>query len=141
MDPVFVLRANEAIDKLSPETRRRIEVRRGDLLEVGFALKSSGEDTTTQSISQYTLMDDATGIYLFLLPKGILKIKPLLDAIVERRKTQQRNLQVVAYMFQIQGWEPLIVDRSTKGEVPLYLYQFQFGVTDSLTAEETVSKV
>ena len=128
MDPIFVSRAQIAIGKLSPEMQQRIQVRQGDLLEVGFRTRTqcSGENQTTQALSQFTLLDDATAIYLFLLPKGIQKIKPMLDAIVKRRKIQRRNVKVVAYMFQIQGWEPLIVDRSTKGEVPLYLYQFKF---------------
>ena len=69
-------------------------------------------------------MNDATAIYLYLLPKGLVKLKPILDAIVDQRKAQGRPLRVVAYTFQIHGWTASQVDTSTKSGVPVYLYEF-----------------
>ena len=85
----------------------------------GNSVTALGEDCRHLS-----LLEDATAIYLFLLPKGIQKIQGLLDAIVEKRKQEKKSFRVVAYMFSIREWEPVLVDRSTKGEAPLYLYQF-----------------
>ena len=33
------------------------------------------------------------------------------------------SFRVVSYMFSIPGWTPSIVDRSSKGGCPLYLYE------------------
>lgn len=56
-----------------------------------------------------------TKLYLYLLPKGLKAIRPVLDSLPS-------NVYVVSYMFQIHGWMPIKVDRSTKGSVPVYLY-------------------
>jgi len=72
-----------------------------------------------------SLLNDATAIFVFLLPQGIQKIQPLLDIIEQQRLKDNKPLQVIAYMFSIRAWEPpTLVDRTTKGEAPLYLYQF-----------------
>lgn len=70
------------------------------------------------------LVDSATIIYVFLVPKGLRKIKPLLEVIVEKRKKEERGLKVVAYMFRVPDWQPARVDRCSKGGAPLYLYTF-----------------
>jgi hypothetical protein len=144
MDPVFTARAVTSIRQLSTETQRRIEIREGDVLELGYQDNSSESESappqsttaataetnivgeTGTSLCQHlTLLNDATACYLFLVPKGLKKIKPLLDRVVEMRKQEGRAFSVVAYMFQVRGWEPSVVDRTTKGEVPLYLYRFE----------------
>jgi hypothetical protein len=137
MDPVFTSRAVTSIGQLSAETQRRIEIREGDVLESGYqdndnssAPQQQSTDAniseTGKSLCQHlTLLNDATAIYLFLVPNGLKKIQPLLDRVVEMRKQEGRTFSVVAYMFQVRAWEPSLVDRTTKGEVPLYLYRFE----------------
>jgi hypothetical protein len=137
MDTVFTSRAKKSISELSAETQRRIEIREGDVLELGYEDSSSSAQQqftataeknaggTGESCQNLTLLNDATSLYLFLVPNGLKKIKPLLDRVVEIRKKQGRSFSVVAYMFQVRGWEPSLVDRTTKGEVPLYLYRFE----------------
>jgi hypothetical protein len=139
MDTVFTSRAKKSISELSAETQRRIEIREGDVLELGYKDSSSSSFTpqkstataetntcgTGESCQNLTLLNDATALYLFLVPNGLKKIKPLLDRVVAIRKKQGRSFSVVAYMFQVRGWEPSLVDRTTKGEVPLYLYRFE----------------
>ena len=142
MDPVFTSRAVQSIYQLSAETQRRIEIREGDVLELGYqdnstesapqqpAATATAETNilgeTGKSLCQHlTLLNDATAIYLFLVPNGLKKIQPLLDRVVEIRKEQGKPFSVVAYIFQVHGWEPSFVDRTTKGEMPLYLYRFE----------------
>jgi hypothetical protein len=138
MDTVFTTRAVTSIRQLSAETQKRIEIREGDVLELGYKDNSSAPQQSTATASaelkisetgevchHLTLLNDATALYLFLVPNGLKKLKPLLDRVVEIRKNQGRTFSVVAYMFQVRGWEPSLVDRTTKGEVPLYLYRFE----------------
>lgn len=135
MDTVFTSRAVKSISQLSVETQRRIEIREGDVLEMGYkessALHQTANSTETNiyetgaSCQNLTLLNDATAVYLFLVPDGLKKVKPLLDRVVEMRKKEGRSFSVVAYMFQVRGWEPTEVDRTTKGEVPMYLYRFE----------------
>jgi hypothetical protein len=142
MDPVFTSRAVTSIQQLAATTQQRIEIREGDVLELGYqdSTESAPQQQSTtaataennllgetgKSLCQHlTLLNDATAVYLFLVPDGLKQIKPLLDRVVEIRKQQKRPFSVVAYMFQVHGWEPLQVDRTTKGEMPLYLYRFE----------------
>jgi SAM-dependent methyltransferase len=144
IDPVFVDRAKSAIAKLPIPEQRRIQIRQGDVLQlVELNAENSGETNNTpdarcndqteeigRDCRELTLSKDASALYLYLLPKGLVRIKPLLDRIVEARQrehpTTERAMvfRVVTYMFQIHGWTPATVDRSTKGGSPLYLYQF-----------------
>jgi hypothetical protein len=130
MDPIFASRAKERVRKLSSdETRKRIEIREGDVLELGYASVMQPVGTDEGDIGELcrsvTFLNDASALYLFLVPNGLKKIKPLLDRVVEIRKEQKRSFSVVAYMFQIPEWEPILVDRSSKADVPLYLYRFE----------------
>jgi hypothetical protein len=137
MDTVFTTRAVTSIKQLSAETQRRIEIRVGDVLELGYKENSSAQQeqptaNTEKSASEtgelcqhLTLLNDATALYLFLVPNGLKKLKALLDQVVEMRKKEGRTFSVVAYMFQVRGWEPSLVDRTTKGDMPLYLYRFE----------------
>jgi tRNA G46 methylase TrmB len=138
MDTVFTSRAVTSISQLSAETKKRIEIREGDVLELGYKDDSSvqqqqqstatAEKNTCEAgelCQNLTLLNDATAVYLFLVPNGLKKLKPLLDRVVDIRKKQKRAFSVAAYMFQVRGWEPTLVDRTTKGEAPLYIYRFE----------------
>jgi hypothetical protein len=130
IDPVFCHRAQAAIaEQLSPETQARIEIRCADATQVlppdqegNLATRATAKESM-QSIQDVTI-DDATVLYMYLLPRGLRQIQSLLDEIVNRRKRRGLSLRVVAYTFQVQGWDPVRVDHSTKSGVPIYLYEF-----------------
>jgi Mycolic acid cyclopropane synthetase len=150
IDNVFATRAQEAIhQQLSREEQRRIEIRRQDLLEMygaAAATSTSPHGTTNNNnvnakqheqphglvavggaadlCRDLSLLEDSTALYLYLLPRGLKKLRPLLEQIVARRKEQGKSFRVVAYTFQVVGWDPVVVNRSTKSGVPIYLYQF-----------------
>ncbi|KAG7365415.1 methyltransferase [Nitzschia inconspicua] len=137
IDPVYVERAQRRIHELLPvEAQSRMEVRCQDALRV---METTGDETTTTTscsdtrhkpLSELTLLDDATALYLFVLPKGLQKLLPILEALVEQRIKQQRKLRILSYMFQIHhgDWEPTLVDRTAKGGCPIYYYEWN-GVT------------
>lgn len=83
-------------------------------------------DNGTKSISDLTLMDDATALYLFVLPKGIQKLLPILEGLVERRTRdgRQPKFRILSYMFPIHRWDPALVDRTAKGRCPVYYYEW-----------------
>jgi precorrin-6B methylase 2 len=122
IDPVFVTRAKAAIDDLPAETRARIDIRCEDATQVlpDDEARTDGVGGSIQDV----IIDDATVLYLYLLPRGLCQIQTLLDEIVNRRKRRGASLRVVAYTFQVQGWDPVRVDHSTKSGVPIYLYEF-----------------
>jgi SAM-dependent methyltransferase len=130
MDPVYVARAIAAIELLPPDIQSRIEIREGDVLKLPVA-PSTAKDSSQQVVTgkacrHLTLMDDATAIYLFILPKGVVKVMPLLDAVVQRRNQEGRYFRVLSYMFKIHDWgEPNTVDRTAKGDMPIYVYEFK----------------
>ena len=148
MDAVFATRAQDAIrQQLSQEEQRRIEIRRQDLLETDAAVAAASRPPVTSNNNNahdeheqpphdrivvvsaedcrgLSLLEDATALYLYLLPRGLKKLRPLLEQIVARRKEQGKSFRVVAYTFQVVGWDPVVVNRSTKSGVPIYLYQF-----------------
>jgi precorrin-6B methylase 2 len=135
IDPIFVERAQRRRDELSsPEFQSRIQIRCQDALQVAKHNQSATDDSVATplnnnnrrniSMSHLTLMDDATALYLFVLPKGIQKMFPILEAVVQRRLQQRRNFQILSYMFQIHGWEPTVVDRTSKGGCPIYYYEW-----------------
>jgi hypothetical protein len=150
INDVFATRAQEAIrQQLSLEEQRRIEIRRQDLLETqGVAAAATAAAPPPSSVENVlvttnnnnahdehhdfvgadsrdlSLLEDATALYLYLLPRGLKKLRPLLEKVVARRKEQGKPFRVVAYTFQVVGWDPVIVNRSTKSGVPIYLYQF-----------------
>ena len=145
LDPIFVNRGREALKKLPESVQCRVDIREGDLLQImdeynnnkldqqkSTTAATTKEDDKSEDADnilgrdcrKLSLFADATAIFLFLLPKGIQKIQALLDALVEKRRQEGRSLQVIAYMFSVREWEPELVDRSTKGEAPLYLYKF-----------------
>ena len=104
MDSVYVQRAKA---HASYDT---IDIRQGDVLDA----EVRGKD----------FQDEATAIFLYLLPKGLALVRPILLDLAEKRKAQGLPFRVASYMFSIKDVEPVIVDRRTKGECPVYLYQF-----------------
>lgn len=111
MDPVLVSRANASISALDPGVASRIEVRLGDALDE--------ETLHAQPIG----LPQATAVFVYLLPKGLQLVKPILEETA-RKGTTGKKLRVVSYMFSIRGWEPVVVDRTTKGDCALYLYEY-----------------
>eukprot|EP00977_Amphora_coffeiformis_P003995 scaffold798_cov162-Amphora_coffeaeformis.AAC.3 len=122
IDQIFVDRANQAITDLPEHVQKRIQIRCQDVTKV---LDTSGSfEGTTEASTERTVPErrrledvsihDVSVIYLYLLPRGLLQIKPLLDEMVSQRLKKGGSLRVVAYTFQVKGWEPSRVDTSTK---------------------------
>lgn len=76
-----------------------------------------------------TLLNDATAVFVYLLPVGLGKVKSLLAEAAKRRRRQRElnqnipPLRVVSYMFSIPGWKPVVVDNSSKGGCALHYYE------------------
>jgi precorrin-6B methylase 2 len=127
MDIVFVTRALVTIESLTDDLKSRIDIREGDVLKLENEIRPEVEPASIgEECRRLTLMEDATAIYLFILPKGIVKIMSILEAIVQRRQEEKRDFRILSYMFKIHEWEPTIVDRTSKGDCPIYLYDFKF---------------
>jgi len=113
------------------QLKDRIDIRLEDATKALEASAETGESkmtttttTTTKAVQELTLMDDATALYLFILPKGIVKMMPILEALKQRRLAEGRRLKVLSYMFKIHDWEATIIDETAKGSCPVYYYDF-----------------
>jgi hypothetical protein len=84
----------------------------------------TNEGIKQKSISDLTLLDDATVLYLFVLPKGIVKLMPILQSLVDKRVRDGKRFRMLSYMFKIHDWEPKVVDKTAKGGCPVYYYEF-----------------
>ncbi len=135
VDPVFVGRARLRVEDLPPDASCRVDIRLGDALrqfepspptpaDGATLLSPPGDGGDKGDVSGLTLMEDATALYLFVLPRGVVALMPLLDGLVQRRAAEARPFRVVSYMFQIREWEPTSVDRTARGGCPLYYYEF-----------------
>jgi precorrin-6B methylase 2 len=123
MDPIHFQRAcqhlqQQHLQQQSQENPfRNIDLREGDALNVEIYNKVDG----------LSLTEDATAIFLYLLPKGLIKIRPILETIWMKRREEKitsKPFRIVSYMFRIPDWEePTRINRETKGECPLYLYE------------------
>jgi hypothetical protein len=133
-DPFFVNRGRERVNELPLDVSARVDIRLDDVLNQ-FTSSSNevspngrrGNETGVEEekdVSHLTVMEDATALYLFVLPKGIIKLIPMLNELVQKRIQEGRRFQILSYMFQIKDWEPSIVDKTTKGGCPLYYYEF-----------------
>lgn len=113
----------------------RVEIRNGDVLAemkmIGQAPPPQPEnDKGVLAESKLTLLDDATAVFVYLLPQGLKKVKVLIEEAAKRRRLrwglsdaqQQPALRVCSYMFSIPDLAPVQVDRSGKGSCPIYLY-------------------
>jgi SAM-dependent methyltransferase len=84
---------------------KRLFLRRGN---VAFKLK----DLFKEDLSQ------ADVVYFFGLPKHIN------DRLKEKLATELKSgARVISYVFQIEGWEPKIVDKPGEKEVKICLYE------------------
>jgi hypothetical protein len=122
-------RAMENILKLDPSVRERIEIRTGDLLEIGDRPSCEAEGSSIGTLCRDLTIFDATSIYVYLLPKGIVKVKEqildkVVQTIVDKSVKEKRSIQVVTYIFSIKGWEPTVVGKSGKSQSPIYVYRF-----------------
>jgi hypothetical protein len=121
IDTLFATRAVEAIQELPLEIQDRLHVHEGDAVQTPRTTQQISDRT---NISDLTLIDDASALYLFILPKGIEKLMPLLISVVEKRKQEGRNFRILSSMFAIHEWDPTLVGRTSKGQCPIYLYEF-----------------
>ncbi len=123
----FVSRGKDRVKESQLEDR--IDIRLEDATK---ALKEGAETresmtmttttTTTRPVQELTLMDDATVLYLFILPKGIVKMMPILETLKQKRLAEGRRLKVLSYMFKIHDWEATTIDETAKGSCPVYYY-------------------
>ena len=113
----------------------RVEIRNGDVLAemkmIGQAPPPQPKnDKDVLAESKLTLLDDATAVFVYLLPQGLKRVKVLIEEAAKRRRLrwglsdaqQQPALRVCSYMFSIPDLAPVQVDRSGKGSCPIYLY-------------------
>ena len=120
MDPVFVKRAQTA----TPATLQdRIDIRLQDALQLS---RTPTRTTSSKEIptSELSLLDDCTALYLFVLPKGVVKLLPLITSLIQTRQAQGRPLRILSYMFQLYEWPPTAIDKTAKAGCPVYLYEF-----------------
>ena len=105
IDPKCVARAVEHQPLLAETVRERLEIRCGDVWQ--DASKHSVMSSPPSSICAGMRLDrDCTVLYVYLLPRGLRQLQPLLDQLVVESKLRA----VVAYMFSIRPWTP------TRGE-------------------------
>lgn len=106
--------------------RSSIDIRCGDVLEeieaIGHAPTRSTGETPIQKM---TLLDEATAVFVYLLPTGLEKIKPLLDEAATRRQKCGEPFRVVSYMFKIPDIIAKETSLETKAKCPLYLYHWE----------------
>jgi len=128
-DPVFVDKAVAAAkEQLTAEQQSRIDIRLGDVLRASNNDRGSDQAAAVAasilgSQCRDLTVQDATALFLYLLPKGLVKIQPLLDQLVNSTSGRGGSLRVVVtYMFQVKQWEATQVDRTSKGGAPVYLY-------------------
>lgn len=114
IDSVYVERARLPPNDQEAASMVNMEIREGDVLDPDVQNRPGC----------LSLCDDATAIFLFLLPKGLVKLRSTLDTIVTSRMAKRRRFRVVSDMFSIRDWEPTLINRETKGECPIYLYDF-----------------
>lgn len=63
------------------------------------------------------IISEATAVFLYLVPAGIRKIRPILEKV-----RQKSNCRIVSYLFSIPDWEPDEIGRG-KANLPLFLYR------------------
>lgn len=123
IDPIFVERARVAVQEQSME--QRVDIRLQDALSLPLTpTRSTTISSTDIPTCELSLMDDCTALYLFVLPKGVVKLLPLLEALVKTRQEQKRPFRILSYMFKLHQWPPTAVDKTAKAGCPVYLYEF-----------------
>jgi hypothetical protein len=107
LDAKYVDRGKKMLQESALDVSERVDMRVGSVL-----------DSQVQNGGALSLEEDATAIFLYILPKGMVRLQPYLEELMRRRG----EIRIAAYMFSLRGWEPVAVDRRTKGECPIYLY-------------------
>lgn len=120
IDGEFVSRGRDKIEK--SQLQDRVDVRLEDATKAGDEKITNPSTTAGKLVQELTLMEDATALYLFILPKGIVKMMPILNALKQKRLAEGKRFKVLSYMFKIREWEPTIVDETAKGSCPVYYY-------------------
>jgi precorrin-6B methylase 2 len=127
IDPAYANRTHEAVS--AADIGSCVEIREGDVMTLMDGIhdkdNENGHDTTGSGLS---LQHDATAIFLYLLPKGLEVIKRILEAAADKRRRTNKPFRVVSYMFRIPGWNPANIDRTTKGNCPLFLYNLNSNI-------------
>jgi len=104
---------------------------------------------TPTPLSRLSLLEDATCVFLYLLPEGLEKVKPLLEQCMVKNRTattttttttttrnhlvndeeedngrggQNNRFRVVSYMFRIPNWKPVGMREHADGCCKIYLY-------------------
>lgn len=128
IDPVYVNRAVDALSTAPTDVASRIDIREGNVLNmIGAPEKTSDSDDGQRNLS---FTADATAVFVYLLPTGLKMIQPHLESIAQQRRSEGRQFRVVSYMFRVPDWgEPNKVDRTTKGDCPVYLYDLSVSNT------------
>ena len=71
---------------------------------------------------------DVTCVFLYLLPEGLEKVKPLLERCFARDGStvsvggRRSTFRVVSYMFRIPGWKSVGMREHAGGCCKIYLY-------------------
>ena len=144
LNPLFVQRGRSAIAKLPLDVQNRVQIRQGNLLLYNddnhepVCEKDDDEDPSHQC-SNLTIREDATAIYLYLLPKGLARFKTeFLDSLVdERMEHGETRIRIVSFMFRVHGWDPVAIDDRIKGGVRQYLYEFGSDSSSLAPADQT----
>ena len=107
----------EKDDSQEASSMSNVEIRLGDVLDPNVQNPTNGK----------SLVDDASAIFLFLLPQGLIKVQDLLERIVQSRMASKRRFRIVSYMFAIhyKDWEPTQIHREPTAACPIYLYDFK----------------
>ncbi len=131
LDPIFVQRGRAALAKLPHDVQQRVQIRHGNVLlyDNNEPLCEKEDEQVLSACSHLTIREDSTAIYLYLLPKGLARLKAdFLDSLVDQRieqcGTKRRKIRIVSYMFRIHGWDPVAIDDGLHGGVRHYLYEF-----------------
>lgn len=76
-----------------------------------------------------TEFDDATVVFLYLVPRGLALIYPRLMDVADKRKKECKDLRVVTYMSQLKNekYSKMLkcsVDHQPLAAWPIYMYHF-----------------
>lgn len=126
-DPKCIEKATiAALAYLDEEQQSRLDIRLGNALDALSLSPCLFGTTTSEAVlgvrCRSLTLQDATVVYLYLLPNGLLKLQPILDRLVHS-PTRKLHL-LISYTFRVRGLETQRVVRTLKGSVPVYLYIF-----------------
>mmetsp|Transcript_15352 Transcript_15352/g.33170 ORF Transcript_15352/g.33170 Transcript_15352/m.33170 type:complete len:657 (+) Transcript_15352:105-2075(+) len=83
---------------LTEDLIKRACIRWGDVMDewnrgnADLELEGQSSENSNASIEQLTLLNDATAIFVYLLPDGLKKVKPLLCEAATRNRTRRREM-------------------------------------------------